>query len=117
MISRTSMPTASPASGSLPLHVTIAYGMSSTAPPEQATVRYSLDSGNDVCFQAGGHPAKEVVVHHQVVANLPASQPFSDRLSLVACPGAHDLSIVIQQAISDGSGLPPLIASCRIQIT
>jgi hypothetical protein len=117
MISKNRMLVAIPASGGLPFAVTLRYALSSTAPPEAATVTYELEAFHNVCFQVDGRTAKTLTVTRQVAAADPGSQELDDATTLVLCPqGSAVASLFIGQTISDASGAPPLHDSVQVQI-
>jgi hypothetical protein len=117
MISKNRMLVAIPASGALPFAVTLRYALSSTAPPEAATVTYELEAFHNVCFQVDGRMAKTLTVTRQVTAADPGSQEIDDDAMLVLCPqGSAVSSLFIGQTISDASGAPPLHDSVQVQI-
>jgi hypothetical protein len=117
MISKKRTLVAIPGSGSLPFAITLRYALSSTAPPEEATVTYLLEAFHDVCFQVDGQAVKTLTVRQQVTAADPDAQQFDDAVILVLCPqGSAVQSLFIGQTISDPSGMPPLHDSVQVQI-
>lgn len=107
--------TAAPGSGPLPLAITLRQSLASTAPPEPATVVYQLESWHNICFNTDGN--KTLTVTRTVTQA--GAQPFVDAVTLVeGSTGDPDVDLlVIQQTITDPSGLPPLPSHCTVEIT